>query len=95
MVKVESALLHSRKSALINSLKSALAHFPKLTLFFKQMNTKGKHETRHYEPPANLVNIVLFTMRGHKIAFTSSEKVLVDLPLMLTHLLQKKDSGVY
>ena len=28
VVKVESALLHSRKSALINSLKSALAHFP-------------------------------------------------------------------
>ena len=28
MVKVESALLHSRKSALIHSLKSALAHFP-------------------------------------------------------------------
>ena len=28
LVKVESALLHSRESALVNSLKSALAHFP-------------------------------------------------------------------
>ena len=41
----------------------------------------------------NVDCIVLFTMRGHKIAFTCSEKVLVDLPLMLTHLLQKKTVG--
>ena len=34
MVKVESALLYSRKSALIHSLKSALEHFPKLSMHF-------------------------------------------------------------